>query len=128
MASAGIGLYLEKVRAGKLSKPAQCWVCGKGQSLSWHGTYHRGLITLAQTLTIPVKRLYCRLCRHTFAFLPSFVVKFHRYAGDLIRSALRSLKTRTYDAVAEEIANGFAQPRKPDIATLTLYFWRRKFA
>jgi hypothetical protein len=119
--------YLEKVRAGKLAKPARCKVCGKGEGLSWHGTYHRSLITLARTLTIPVKRLYCRLCRHTFALLPSFVVKFHRYAREIIRSALRALRCHTYEAVAEVIANGFAQPRKPDIATLTLYLWQRKF-
>ena len=120
--------YLEKIRAGKLAKPACCQVCGKGEGLSWHGTYHRSLITLTQTITIPVKRLYCRLCQHTFALLPSFVVKFHRYAREIIRSALRALRSRTYEAVAEVIANGFAQPRKPDIATLTLYFWQRKFA
>lgn len=128
MTPASVGRYIEKVRASTLAKPACCRVCGKGRRLNWHGTYRRSLITLTQTLIIPVKRLYCRLCRHTFALLPSFVVKFHRYAGDIIRSALRSLKTRTYEAVAEAIANGFAQPRKVDIATLTLHLWRRKFA
>lgn len=128
MTAAIIGRYMEKVRTGKLAKPSRCAACGNRCSLIWHGTYRRSLITLTQTLIIPVKRLYCRLCRHTFALLPSFVVKFHRYAGDIIRSALRSLKTRTYEAVAETIANAFSHPQKSEIATLTLYFWRRKFA
>jgi hypothetical protein len=128
MAPPSIDSYLEQVRTGTLAKPTRCQVCGKGPRLSWHGAYFRSLITLARTLTIPIKRVYCRLCRHTFALLPSFVVKFHRYAADVIHSALRRLKTRTYEAVAEAIANAFAEPQKADLATLTLYLWRRKFA
>lgn len=126
--SASISRYLEKVRVGGLAKPSRCAICARANSLSWHGTYLRSLITLTRTWIIPVKRLYCRLCDRTFALLPSFVVKFHRYAREVIRSAIRWLKSCTYEAVAERIANGFARPRKRDIATLTLYFWRRKFA
>lgn len=116
--------YLEKVRAGKLSKPARCRICGKGESLSWHGTYHRSLITLARTLTIPIKRLYCRLCQHTFALLPSFVVKFHRYARAAIMTALLALRSRTFEAVADL----FMEQGGHYVSPLTFYFWRHKFS
>ena len=126
--SVGIERYIEKARTGGLAKPNRCAICARAGSLSWHGTYQRSLITLTQKWTIPIKRLYCRLCDHTFALLPAFVVKFHRYAKEVIRTALRWLRSRTREAVAEMIANSFPKPMKPEIATLTLYLWRRKFA
>lgn len=84
----------------------------------------RTLITLAQTYSLPIKRLLCAFCRRTFALLPVFVQKFHRYAKELIRRALRLLKSRTYEAVAD----WFVEEGPRYVAVLTLYFWRRKFA
>lgn len=84
----------------------------------------RTLITLAQTHSLPIKRLLCAFCRRTFALLPIFVQKFHRYAKELIRRALRLLKSRTYEAVAD----WFVEEGPRYVAVLTLYFWRRKFA
>ena len=122
--SVGIERYLEKVRTGGLVKPNRCAICARAGSLSWHGTYQRSLITLKRKWTIPIKRLYCRLCDHTFALLPAFVMKFHRYACQTIRSAVRRLRSQTYDAVADWLM----QVGSLEVATLTLYFWRRKFA
>ena len=116
--------YLEKLRSGKLSKPRSCAICGQRCRLVWHGTYLRSVISLAQTWIIPVKRLYCRLCRHTFALLPSFVVKFHRYARATIAFVLRALRARTFEAVADL----FMERGQREVAPLTFYFWRRKFA
>lgn len=86
--------------------------------------YLRSLITLTRTWIIPVKRLYCRLCDHSFALLPSFVVKFHRYARSAITWALRALRRRTFEAVADL----FMERGSREVAPLTFYFWRRKFA
>lgn len=81
---------------------------------------------MAQTYFISVRRIFCALCRHTFVLLPSFVKKFHRYAKETIRVALRLLKTHTYEAVASMFKK--PDPSQPCLAPLTLYFWRRKFA
>lgn len=81
------------------------------------------MITLARTYILPVKRVLCALCRRTFAHLPAFVEKFHRYARSLIRHVLRRLKAQTYDAVAD----WFVEQGQRYVAVLTLHFWRRKF-
>jgi hypothetical protein len=81
------------------------------------------VITLARTWIIPIKRLFCRLCRHTFALLPSFLVKFHRYGRETIKQALQALRSRTFEAVA----GLFMERAHLDVAPLTLYLWRRKF-
>ena len=116
--------YLKKVREGKLAKPDRCAVCRNRCQLIWHGSYRRSVIALARTWIIPVKRLYCHLCRRTFALLPSFVVKFHRYARETITFALRALRSRTFEAVADL----FMERGQREVAPLTFYFWRRKFA
>ena len=87
----------------------------------------RRLVALAKSYSIPVRRVFCTLCRHTFALLPSFVSKFHRYAKEVITKALRWLKTRTYETVADLLSNGSLSREDHDLAPLTLYFWRRKF-
>lgn len=115
--------YVACVQEGRVAKPACCKLCGQPGRLRWHGTYLRTLITLAQTHILPVKRVLCAFCRHTFAHLPVFVVKFHRYAKGLIRQALRLLKARTYEAVAD----WFVEQGQRYVAVLTLHFWRRKF-
>jgi hypothetical protein len=92
--------------------------------LRWHGSYRRSLITLTQTVLIPIKRLFCCFCCHTFAVLPDFILKWHRYAKEVIKGAVRRLKHFTYDAVA----NWFMEKAQLDVAALTLYFWRKKFA
>lgn len=83
---------------------------------------------MTKIYTLPIQRLLCTLCHHTFAWLPSFILKFHRYAQEVIHTALAWLKSRTFSAVAEAIANRFPEPKEPALAPLTLYFWRRKFA
>lgn len=121
---ASIADYLRRYRTGKVAKPRQCQVCGLACSLRWHGKYHRSLMTLSRTYGLDIKRLYCGLCRHTFALLPSFVVKFHRYARHTIDVAMRRLRSHTYEAVADWLMERGGLY----VAPLTLYFWRRKFA
>lgn len=116
--------YLARVREGRLPKPACCQLCGRSGQMRWHGSYLRTLITLAQTHVLPIKRVFCVLCGGTFAHLPIFVAKFHRYAKELIRRALRLLKSRTYEAVAD----WFVEEGRRYVAVMTLHFWRRRFA
>jgi hypothetical protein len=87
----------------------------------------RSLITLAKTYSVPVRRLFCTRCRHTFALLPSFFIKFHRYAKEVITTALHWLSTRTIEAVVELLANHLMTGQEHNLATVTLYHWRRKF-
>ena len=95
--------------------------------MRWHGSYVRSLIALAATYSIPVRRLFCTLCRHTFALLPSFLIKFHRYAKEVITTALHWLRTRTIEAVAELLTNHLMAGKEHNLATVTLHLWRRKF-
>lgn len=124
MTPSTVDRYLDMLRSGKLSKPRRCAVCGSRCKLIWHGSYARSVIAIAQTWVIPIKRLYCGLCRHTFALLPSFVVKSHRYARATIAFALRALRSRTFEAVADL----FMERGQREVSPLTFYFWRRKFA
>jgi hypothetical protein len=95
--------------------------------MRWHGGYVRSLVALTATYSIPVRRLFCTFCRHTFALLPSFLVKFHRYAKEVIMTALHWLRTRTREAVADLLSNGSLSREDHELAPLTLYLWRRKF-
>ena len=85
------------------------------------------MIAFTKTYSVPIERIFCSLCRHTFAFLPLFIVKFHRYAKEVIRTAVAWLKIHTFEAVAERLDN-LRSERDGRLATLTLYLWRRKFA
>lgn len=73
------------------------------------------------SVAIPIKRLYCRLCDHTFALLPAFVVKFHRYARAAITTALRALRSHTFEAVS----NLFTERGRRYVAPLTFYLHGR---
>ena len=118
-----VASYLVQIQKGRLKKSDACRRCGQPGHLRWHGHYTRSLIVWAKTYLLPIKRLYCTLCRRTFGLLPVFIAKFHRYAQDVISSALKNLKRCTY----EHVAGALAQRCQRYVATLTLYFWRRKF-
>jgi len=116
--------YLTRLEQRSIPKPSHCQVCGRAHFLRWHGSYVRSLITLGRTYALPIKRLLCVFCGHTFALLPEFVMKFHHYARAAILHAVEMLGSRTY----ETVAGMFVEQRKRCIAILTLHFWRRKFA
>jgi len=65
----------------------------------------------------------CPLCNHTFAFLPEFVKKFHRYAKDFIAFALEKLKKFHFSEVIAKL-DKFME--NPDISPITLYKWKNK--
>lgn len=117
--------YCARVEENRIPKPECCQVCGRAGRLRWRGSYARSLITLAKTHPLPIKRVFCCLCGHTFGLLPDFVLKFYHYARETILYAVRMLRSHTFEAVAGK----FIMERKNRcLATLTLYFWRRKFA
>src|SRR5436190_9712354 len=111
------------VQENRLPKPRRCLLCQEPDNLHWHGDYPRSLITWAQEVQLLIKRLFCKSCRHTFACLPNFIVKFHRYAKSIIFYALKKLATMTHDAVIDELVQ--AVPHC-NLATRTLYFWQRR--
>ena len=123
-----ISEYLQGFKEKSPPKPAACEVCKHADCLQWYGTYVRSLIALAKTYSVPIRRLYCTACHHTFALLPSFIRKFHRYAAEVIVTAMRWIKSHTFEKVAEVLTNRFMARQGRNVAPLTLYFWRRKFA
>jgi len=123
-----IEAYAARFHEERPAKPGRCQRCGHRGPLHWHGHYVRRLITRTKIHALPIRRLFCTLCRRTFALLPPFVVKFCHYAKEVIDTALAWLKSRTYHSVAESIANGLVEQEHRGLATLTLYFWQRRFA
>jgi len=118
-----VAAYRKAFAKRKLIKPSHCQICARAGTIQWHAVYWRTLITFQEILTIPVRRVSCTACHHTFALLPPFVAKFHRYARPLIRSAVHRLEHLSYNAVAD----WFMERCQRSIATLTLYLWRRRF-
>ena len=116
--------YLSDYAKGRIEKPECCEICGKKIKLTWHAEYKRKLITLTGIYEVPIRRLYCHHCKHTFALLPEFIEKFYRYAKDVIFFAVKELKKHTYDHVAGELPNNISL----NIAINTLSNWNRKFA
>jgi len=119
--------YVRHFHDKHLVKPTQCQRCKQAGGLRWHGSYARDLIAMAKTYSVPIRRLFCTLCRHTFALLPSFIAKFHRYAKDVIRTALAWLKSHTFEATVEHVINRLMIGHERNLAAVTLYLWRRKF-
>jgi len=116
--------YLQDVKEKRISKPPHCPLCQKGGHLRWHGIYRRIVTTLTTRRALPVRRLLCTLCRRTFSIRPFFITKFRRYANDVIRWALWSLTSQTYEGVAEELLQKIGRC----VAIQTLHLWRERFA
>ena len=116
--------YIDQLREGRLAKASHCQRCGKTGHLRWHGSYTRSLIALGKKYSLPIKRLYCTLCEKTFALLPEFVAKWHRYAVEVINFALKALKSMTFGKVAGRLMEEYQHY----VAVETLYLWRIKFA
>lgn len=116
--------YMAEISNGSLPKVSHCRRCGKSGHLQWHGSYTRSLIALGKKYSLPIKRLYCTLCEKTFALLPPFVAKWHRYAVEVIHFAVKALKNLTFAEVAERLMDEY----KHYVAIETLYLWRAKFA
>ena len=124
-----INRYLEDFEAGRLNKPEFCELCGRKCRLTWHAKYVRKLITLFKKYDrIPIKRLYCPLCKHTFAFIPVFIKKFCRYGIDVIASAIRKFKKKVKCfAVLDRLA-GMMTAVDVYIEISTLYRWKKKYS
>ena len=127
MLESQINGYVEGFKKKRPPKPSACEVCKCRDRLRWHGSYVRDLIAPAKTYSVPIRRLFCTLCRHTFAFLPFFICKFHRYAKEIITTALHWLKTLTYEATVDLLVNRIMSGREHNLATVTLHLWRHKF-
>ena len=119
--------YLNDFKDKKLKKPDVCEVCGKKSNLVWHAKYTRKAITLSGIYCLPIKRLFCPLCKHTFSLLPEFIYKFHRYAKDVIAFALKKLKKLSYKKVADMLADMLTDAGEIYVDVLTLYNWEKKF-
>jgi len=122
-----INRYLDDLEKGRIKKPDCCEICRKKCRLYWHAKYLRKLVTVCGKYEIPIKRLYCPLCKHTFALIPAFIEKFHCYGKDIIMFAVREFKKKTN---IEKIANKLAVLMEAVdlyIEIPTLYRWRKKF-
>jgi hypothetical protein len=122
--------YLSDFENKKLRKPCRCEICGKKCNLTWHADYIRKIITLSGIYHLPIKRLMCPLCKHTFALLPEFVKKFRRYAKDVIAFAVEKLKKFYFEEVRDKLDRLLHNlPGEPEIylSISTLYQWKKKF-
>ena len=124
-----INRYLEDFDNGKLEKPEHCCVCGKRCRLLWHATYIRTLITLFKKYDrLPIKRLYCPLCKHTFALIPAFIRKFCRYGIDVIASAIREFRKKLEGLEVLDRLSDMMVAVDTYIELTTLYRWKKKYS
>lgn len=112
-----------------IEKPECCEICGKRTRLSWHAKYHRTIISLCGTYVIPIKRLYCNSCKHTFALIPEFIEKFKHYGRDIIKFVINKLKSGKH--AIEEVAGELEQLLPVEISDkfsiLTIYNWKKQY-
>jgi hypothetical protein len=114
---------LEAFTGGKLVKPDCCAVCGGRGNLVWHAKYTRKLITLGGVYQIPVKRLLCTVCNHTFCLLPEFVRKYCRYGADIISLVMREIGNQhSISQILDRLGSFEIYPEYP-----TVYRWKKKF-
>jgi hypothetical protein len=124
-----INRYLEDFEAGKLRKPECCEHCGGKCKLIWHAKYIRKLITLFKKYDrLPIKRLYCPLCKHTFALIPVFIKKFCRYGMDVIISAIKEFKKKIKRSEVLDRLDGMMEAVDTYIELPTLYRWKKKYS
>lgn len=106
-----------------MAKPARCAMCGRRCGLVWHGKYTRELVTLGGIYRIPVKRLLCTVCNHTFSLLPEFVRKYCRYGADIISLVVREFsKKLNISRILDRLSSFEIYLEYP-----TLYRWKQKF-
>ena len=122
-----INKYLKDFNNKELSKPEYCEICGKKTTLSWHAIYFRNIITFCGLFKIPIRRLYCCSCKHTFALLPNFIEKFRHYSSDVIKFALEKLKKLTYDKVANILIQLIPVDSIVNFSVITLYLWKKQY-
>lgn len=116
--------YLEDFDQGKLKKPNRCELCKGEGCLNWHGKYWRKVMTLSGKCKIPIKRLRCKECGGTFPILPAFVLKYRRYAADVILLVLEEKKNKTYEKIASDLIEKYSLV----LDVLTIWLWRKKIS
>ena len=103
-------------------KPGRCELCNCKKCLIWHSIYFRHVITLFGKYEVPIRRVKCKKCGRTFPLLPDFIIKYHRYGGDVILLALEKKETH------EKIANHLYLKYNFGIAVLTIRSWKKKIS
>jgi hypothetical protein len=119
--------YLNKVKNKKQELPEACEICRRGDKLIWWSGYMRNLITFIKTfIDIPIRRVRCNACGHTFCVLPEFIVKFCRYGKDIIVYTIKELKRRVhYEEVVGKIILRCTE--QINISVHTIILWKRKY-
>jgi len=69
-------------------KPRLCPNCSAVEKLVGHGSYQRQVCDHTQALLILVKRLLCKICRHTVSLLPAFCLPYRHYHTSVIQKVL----------------------------------------
>jgi transposase-like protein len=89
----------------------------------WHGKYTRKLVTLGRIYQIPIKRLLCTVCNHTFSLLPEFVRKYCRYGADIISLVVREIRKQlSVSQILDRLGSFEIYLEYP-----TVYRWKKKF-
>ena len=83
------------------AKPRLCPNCSAVEGFVGHGSYSRHVCDHQEALLILVKRLLCKICRHTVSLLPSFCLPYRHYLTSVIQKvlSLRVQETRSWNQV-----------------------------
>lgn len=113
-------------KKNNLSKPHRCIYCKNYNCLRWWSWYSRKAITLWSELTFSIKRVHCHICKRTFGCLPSFLIKYYRYAKDVIAYVLHQLKEHSYNEVADMLSL-LSEDRCILVSIQTLMRWSKLY-
>lgn len=81
-------MYSSEFRNLTFPLPKTCPNCTAVEKLIGHGSYQRRVCDQEQAFLILVKRLFCKICRHTVSLLPSFCLPHRRYHTSVIERVL----------------------------------------
>ena len=121
-----INRYNESCKNNNIRKPARCIFCKNYNCLRWWSWYERKVITLFAEVTFSIKRVCCHVCKKTFCCLPDFLIKYYRYAKDVIAYALHQLKEYGYNEIANMLSQ-LSEDRCILISIQTLMKWNKLF-
>lgn len=80
--------YGEAFAAGRLVEIDKCAVCQTRGQLVGHGVYWRKSRDGERAYRLPIRRWFCKACRHTISALPDFLLRFRWYVLGVVSQVL----------------------------------------
>ena len=84
----GVNHYGEAFATGRLIEIDKCPLCQTKGQLVGHGVYWRKPRDGERVYRLPIRRWFCKACRHTISALPDFLLRFRWYLLEVVSQVL----------------------------------------